>query len=389
MRAGACRRACRCGCACCFAACSCCWRWRRWRWPWSCCRTRRSAATATTSRPSARPRRSRWRGCATGRPAGAAQPTPREAATPCARWCCPTPRSISTTEQGAAGSGMAGCPVRYPDGSALCAAVGNNPYAGGFIYLVGSFRAGDLVPRGAAISSWARCTVPSRRRLARRGHALDRALRASPRPQAAPHRLLGSAPIASGARPVRDFRGWLWQSAAASRRRQRRRSAPARFLPSACRWRCSARRCPKGPMAAADLDHIKCTCRCWRPAAAPLFDSNAPGASPPFSLAELRSLCSPARRCPSAAGRPRRRVVLKAPRTTSRLAADPRLIRRLPVDGSTRRCGARHHRHAARPVRARADRRRARHRPGPGGRRHPHVLVRGRDAARHRLAWLA
>ena len=34
---------------------------------------------------------------------------------------------------------MAGCAVQYPDGSSLCAAIGNNPYAGGFIYLVGSF----------------------------------------------------------------------------------------------------------------------------------------------------------------------------------------------------------------------------------------------------------
>src|SRR5688572_3203923 len=42
---------------------------------------------------------------------------------------------------------MAGCSVRYADGSTLCAAIGNNPYAGGFIYLVGSFRAGDLVAR--------------------------------------------------------------------------------------------------------------------------------------------------------------------------------------------------------------------------------------------------
>ncbi len=42
---------------------------------------------------------------------------------------------------------MAGCAVQYPDGSAVCVAVGNNPYAGGFIYLVGSFDSGVLVPR--------------------------------------------------------------------------------------------------------------------------------------------------------------------------------------------------------------------------------------------------
>ena len=42
---------------------------------------------------------------------------------------------------------MAGCSVHWPDGSALCAAIGNNPYAGGFVYLVGNFAAGELVPR--------------------------------------------------------------------------------------------------------------------------------------------------------------------------------------------------------------------------------------------------
>lgn len=35
---------------------------------------------------------------------------------------------------------MAGCSVQYPDGASVCAAIGNNPYAGGFIYLVGSSR---------------------------------------------------------------------------------------------------------------------------------------------------------------------------------------------------------------------------------------------------------
>ena len=28
---------------------------------------------------------------------------------------------------------MAGCSVQYPDGASVCAAIGNNPYAGGFI----------------------------------------------------------------------------------------------------------------------------------------------------------------------------------------------------------------------------------------------------------------
>ena len=37
---------------------------------------------------------------------------------------------------------MAGLLGAGPDGASVCAAIGNNPYAGGFIYLVGSFYAG-------------------------------------------------------------------------------------------------------------------------------------------------------------------------------------------------------------------------------------------------------
>src|SRR6185295_16305273 len=43
---------------------------------------------------------------------------------------------------------MAGCSVQYANGSSACVAIGNNPYAGGFIYLVGSFASGELSARG-------------------------------------------------------------------------------------------------------------------------------------------------------------------------------------------------------------------------------------------------
>ena len=41
----------------------------------------------------------------------------------------------------------AGCSTIYPDDSALCVAVGSNAYAGGFLYLVGSFLGGELAGR--------------------------------------------------------------------------------------------------------------------------------------------------------------------------------------------------------------------------------------------------
>ena len=40
---------------------------------------------------------------------------------------------------------MAGCALQYPDTATLCAGIGANPYAGGFIYVVASLRAPALV----------------------------------------------------------------------------------------------------------------------------------------------------------------------------------------------------------------------------------------------------
>lgn len=42
---------------------------------------------------------------------------------------------------------MAGCALQYPGGASLCAAVGSNAYAGGFVYLVANVDAPPLVPR--------------------------------------------------------------------------------------------------------------------------------------------------------------------------------------------------------------------------------------------------
>lgn len=42
---------------------------------------------------------------------------------------------------------MSGCSVQYGNNSSLCVAMGNNPFAGGFIYLVGSFPTQQLIER--------------------------------------------------------------------------------------------------------------------------------------------------------------------------------------------------------------------------------------------------
>lgn len=213
---------------------------------------------------------------------------------------------------------MAGCSVRYPDGASVCAAIGNNPYAGGFIYLVGSFYAGELTPRERG------ALVPADAHRAR--IALD--MRGTSYRWIAPYEALppagstgvrgrltgfvdnGTPELDARARPVRDFRGWLWQS------------GPCRDVPP-----------PVAGSTAAKDDAVAATCQrrthysirlpvelfrealfrkderiVWPPAdlasmrlrvemlppgdnAKPLFDSNAPGAQLASSLADLsRSL---------------------------------------------------------------------------------------------------
>lgn len=213
---------------------------------------------------------------------------------------------------------MAGCSVRYPDGASVCAAIGNNPYAGGFIYLVGSFYAGELTPRerGSLVPSEAhRARVALDMRGAHYQWIAPYEALPSPGHSGARGRLTGFtdsgvAQLDARARPVRDFRGWLWQS------------GPCRDLPP-----------PVSVGTAADAAHATATCQrrtdysirlpvelfrqalfrkderiVWPPAdlasmrlrvemlapgddAKPLFDSDAPGAQLASSLAEVsRSL---------------------------------------------------------------------------------------------------
>lgn len=116
---------------------------------------------------------------------------------------------------------MAGCAVVYPDGSSVCAAIGNNPYAGGFIYLVGSFYAGTLVPRerGALAlqeAHRARITLDMRgdtyHWVAPYESMPSRDNTADTRGRLTGFVDNGTQQLSARARPVRDFRGWLWQN---------------------------------------------------------------------------------------------------------------------------------------------------------------------------------
>jgi two-component system OmpR family sensor kinase len=201
---------------------------------------------------------------------------------------------------------MAGCAVRYGDGSTVCAGIGNNPYAGGYIYLVGSFRAGDLIAREPADLDL-ETVHRARIRLDMRGETqqwiapFERlSLRGEPLVRG---RLTGfvdegEAVLAPTARPVRDFRGFLWQSATCSAGGElpeclRRVFYAIRLPVEAFRQALAA-----GPLRPEwppeDLDRIRVQVQMLAPGnSQPLFDSNAPDAIAPPSLADLAETLLP------------------------------------------------------------------------------------------------
>jgi signal transduction histidine kinase len=251
---------------------------------------------------------------------------------------------------------MAGCLVQYQDGANLCVAIGNNPFAGGFIYLAGSFASGPLaahLPGDLDFSTAhrVRVTVEMRGQTFRwiapfetlgEGSAVG--------PSGAPGlrgRLTGyvdGVPITHGTKTVRDFRGWLWQDGRCID------PAPPGAEPCAKRSFLSIR-LPVEVFRDAlfqvdrarivwppeDLDRILVRLQVLPPGedATPLFDSNRAGAEPPFALADLNELLLPGERLQiRRQGAPADLVTLVGKDTEApRARWIDQLVRRLPVEG--------------------------------------------------------
>lgn len=200
---------------------------------------------------------------------------------------------------------MAGCTVQYPDGSSLCAAIGNNPWAGGFVYLAGSFKLGKLVEHRHG------------ERDLYRSHRL-RVIVETPEQRyawIAPFESLGDStlglrgrltgfidsgnPLPPRARPVRDFRGWLWQAPQCI---QPDEDAQTCMRPAFLSVRLPvevlrAALFAKQPLIwpPADLAALRVHLQFLAPgdSAAPLLDSDAAGAVAPFALDDLTPLLLP------------------------------------------------------------------------------------------------
>jgi len=197
---------------------------------------------------------------------------------------------------------MAGCGVQYGDGATLCVAIGSNPLAGGFIYAVGGFATGELVPKPPGVRDLG-AAHRVRVEVAMRGQTWRWLAPYEGGPDitgAQRGRLTGFAEDADGTlalKPVRDFRGWLWQDARCVDGQTgddcpRRAFYSVRLPIELFRDELQAKR---GQLVwpPADLNRILVHLQVLAPSGATLFDSNQPDATPPFGLADLQPLLLP------------------------------------------------------------------------------------------------
>ncbi|WP_343629013.1 HAMP domain-containing sensor histidine kinase [Roseateles sp.] len=245
---------------------------------------------------------------------------------------------------------MAGCGLRWPDGASLCAAVGANAYAGGFLYLVGSLESGPLIGRehGAlALSGVHRMRVT----LTMRGQTqtwIAPFEGMAARDGAQRGRLtgfVGAGPQLPGkARPSREFRGWLWREgpcveSTSGPECTRHAFYSVRLPVEAFQEALFERAPPVWPPA--DLDQTRVRVELLGPApegepAPVLFDSTRPGASLALSLDRIGAALQPGETLRIEKTGPRPQVIAerRGPELSERaLPWLIHVIRRLPVEG--------------------------------------------------------
>lgn len=245
---------------------------------------------------------------------------------------------------------MAGCSVQYANGSSVCIAIGSNPYAGGFIYVVGSFPSKTLVPRerGTLMLEGvhrARITLEMRGQVTRWTAPFELAgdVRAGAGLRG---RLTGFADtgdlLAIDARPVRDFRGWLWQgprcveSAHEAPDCVKRSFFSIRLPVDAFRDALFQPGRPEWPPT--DLDQIGVRVEMLGPGdVEPLFDSDATPVTLPMSLVDLAPALLPGETLRiRKAGASSKEIAIRKPAEEAGQTTSPllmRMIRHLPVEG--------------------------------------------------------
>jgi len=245
---------------------------------------------------------------------------------------------------------MAGCLVRYPKDASICVAIGNNPWAGGFIYAAGTFVSGALVPhrigdRYLDSAHRLRATVDIRGRQYRWLAPFEPLPAATAKAEGVRGRFTAYVEREDGdyhgERPVKEFRGWIWQSGKCLDGAQAEHCARKSFF--SLRLPVEVLRDalfqPDQPVwPPPDLQEVAVRIEVLPPEEeAAIFDSNTPGAVAPFSLGDLEALLLPGETLSlrKREGGKETEIARLAGRADPTEHAAPwltRLIRMLPVD---------------------------------------------------------
>lgn len=200
---------------------------------------------------------------------------------------------------------MTGCAVQYANDASLCVAMGYNPWAGSFIYLVGSFTANQLVGRPLKQRE-----LDDINRLIVHVNLPDQQTRwvipfenhTKPNQKATWGRLQGFKTeleqLTAISKEDREFRGWLWQNENCIDQNQ--------LSPDCAKQTFFAMRVPVNELRITNsnskqqkwpplpLNNIKLQLQAFAPNNnTPLFDSNDPTATLPPTLEDISQILMP------------------------------------------------------------------------------------------------
>ncbi|MCE1183744.1 MAG: HAMP domain-containing histidine kinase [Rhodocyclales bacterium] len=249
---------------------------------------------------------------------------------------------------------MSGCLVHFPDQGSLCVAIGNNPWAGGFIYAAGAFTSETLQAHRIGdefLDNAHRLRV----QVSLRGQSWSWIAPFEPLPAASGRneglrgRFTGYNELPgrdyTGTRPLREFRGWVWQNAecaadfgpnfAVDRENCPKRAFFSLRLPiEALREALFQREKPTWPPP--DLDQFQVRIELLPPGDGPaIFDSQRQDGIAPFALDQLASLLLPGESLRIRQLESKKEIAHITGRDEAQDVSSPlltRLIRKLPVE---------------------------------------------------------
>ncbi|MES2933140.1 MAG: sensor histidine kinase, partial [Pseudomonadota bacterium] len=245
---------------------------------------------------------------------------------------------------------MSGCLLQYGTEGSLCVGIGNNPWAGGFIYVAGNFASTTLVSheRGEQILSLSHRVQVN---VALRGQSYSWIAPFEEDPpigkksQGLRGRLTGFLAADANkpnARPVKEFRGWIWQKSVCNQAEQDNADHTCKKdaffslrLPIAVLQEALFEK--KRPVwPPEDLEQIQVSLSVLPPnSEVPIFDSQNEPTAAPFSLNDLQSLLLPGETL-RISNRSGKRDLIQLSGTVEHAEESwnvlTRLIRRLPVE---------------------------------------------------------